>query len=100
MKRKTLLPEAVDPAAQILGFITAHGGPDFTGRVTLVSAGSVLPNGCPLLAGEYFHGQIPPGCKYERRLLQRMLKTGALPLPGGQCPLRCACGLGGGNSDR
>jgi hypothetical protein len=49
-----------------------------------------LPHGCPLTGVPF------PGtgcCAFEGRMLRRLLKTGALPLPGGRCPLRAVCKL-------
>jgi hypothetical protein len=45
-----------------------------------------LPEGCPLLGGP-----VPAGCRFEAKLLRRMMAEGALPLPGGRCPLRQVC---------
>ncbi len=45
-----------------------------------------LPRGCPLLGGPH-----PAGCRFHPKLLARLLSEGAMPLPGGRCPLRRLC---------
>lgn len=49
-----------------------------------------LPEKCPLKTG----GATPDGCAFDSQMLKRMVTTGALPLPGGSCPLRALCGVG------
>jgi hypothetical protein len=49
-----------------------------------------LPEGCPLLGP----GPHPAGCRFEAKLLRRMMTEGALPLPSGRCPLRTTCKVG------
>lgn len=49
-----------------------------------------LPERCPLRGGP-----VPAGCRFEARLFKRMVAEGALPLPGGRCPVRHTCKAGG-----
>jgi len=59
------------------------------GRYTIPShppAPANLPPDCPLQGGP-----VPSGCRFEARLLARLIQEGALPLPGGRCPLRGVC---------
>jgi hypothetical protein len=46
-----------------------------------------LFSACPLTGAPF----PETGCAFEGRMLRRLLKTGALPLPGGRCPLRRLC---------
>ena len=48
-----------------------------------------LPEACPLLGP----GPHPAGCRFDHRLLRRMMAEGALPLRGGRCPLSAVCGV-------
>lgn len=48
-----------------------------------------LPDACPLVNGGY----CPPECRFETRLMVRLIETGALPDPKIGCPLRHVCGL-------
>ena len=47
-----------------------------------------LPESCPLLTSG---GPVPGGCPFDAKMLRRMIQEGALPLPGGRCPLRRRC---------
>lgn len=53
-------------------------------------AAPALPVGCPLRGD----GPHPSGCCFHPKLLARLLAEGALPLPGGRCPLRGVCKVG------
>lgn len=46
-----------------------------------------LPSGCPLTGAPF----PETGCAFDERMLRRLLQTGALPLPGGRCPIRRLC---------
>jgi hypothetical protein len=46
-----------------------------------------LPSGCPLTGAPF----PETGCAFSEKMLRRLLQTGALPLPGGRCPLRRLC---------
>ncbi|GAB6909653.1 hypothetical protein DESC_810093 [Desulfosarcina cetonica] len=62
----------------------------FNGAATATPATpATLPSACPLVDG----GICPPGCRFETKLMVRMLENGTLPDPKIGCPLRGACGL-------
>lgn len=50
-----------------------------------------LPEGCPLRQAG---GRHPDGCRFDKKLLARLIGTGTLKL-GGPCPVRRACKIGG-----
>lgn len=75
----------------VLDGIAELQGPGLYGIPPWPPAAPDLPSGCPLLGP----GPHPDGCRFDHRLLRRMIQEGTLPLPGGRCPLRQACKVEG-----
>jgi hypothetical protein len=81
-------------ARNILHRICIEGLADYQGRGLYAlppwpPRSADLPEACPLLGGPH-----PAGCRFHPKLLARLVAEGALPLPGGRCPLRAVCRLG------